>query len=199
MKYSDNSNLLYSLKSPTNNNGQANSNSNLLPKDKDKESNKIIVEEFNNTFSNFNINRDKDKERIFDKESKEPTSLSNKDLKENATNNKELKDKENSSLFDESLSTSIVSYLDSEINEITEMEIILKKLKMLDDLKVAFSSSNEAKNNSANSNNKNGSNSKSTSTSDYLRKKYQMLNSVTIDLINNTSSSVVDRSKSKKK
>jgi len=233
-QHHSNSNLLNSLNlsSSNHNNSSAGGGVNLSA------SNKIELDEpFNNTFSNFNPR---------DKMTKEELSTSqgqSKIFKE---------DELNSSLI------SISNFLDSEVNEITELEFLLKKLKNIDDLKLPFSlqespsnkiqsqtmtpnftqggfnynsfnqsssnhqhnlSSNSAKlghthsnsnstvNSTKNNHNHTGSNSSSNqpskNNSEFLKKKYQMLNSVTIDLINNTSSGgasvMVDRSKSKKK
>jgi hypothetical protein len=88
----------------------------------------------------------------------------------------------------------MISFFDSEINDLTEVEFILKKLKNIDELKVAFSNTNVISSTIQPNSKQVANNGKS----DFLKKKYQMLNSVTIDLINNTSSSA-DRSKSKKK
>lgn len=160
--------MLNSLKSPTNNTQQTSSNANLL-----NSNYKINLDDpFNSTFSSFN-----QRERV------------DKDNKSNLNSS-------TNSIIDEEFSNNMISFLDSEINDLTEVEFILKKLKTIDELKVAFSDNSSLISQILNS--KSNQNS-AKSGSEYLKKKYQLLNSVTIDLINNTSTSLQDRSKSKKK
>jgi hypothetical protein len=110
-------------------------------------------------------------------------------------------------LIEEDISNSIISYLDSELNELTELEVMLCKIKTFDQIRIPFGSTSTNKNecltSQAVSSSKVASNKptpKSSSKQNILvKKKYQILGSVTIDLINNTTSSnSIERSKSKK-
>lgn len=92
------------------------------------------------------------------------------------------------------------SFLDSEINDLTSIEFLLKRIKSIDDIKIPLSGGKEEE--ITRRNNKTLSNISNNSTNETIKKKYQM-NSVTIDLINTGFSQVPsmignDRSKSKK-
>lgn len=94
----------------------------------------------------------------------------------------------------------IESFLDSEINDLTSIEFLLKRIKSIDEIKIPLSGNKEDE--VIRRNNKNLSNISNNSTNETIKKKYQ-LNSVTIDLINTGLSQVPsqsnhDRSKSKK-
>lgn len=97
-------------------------------------------------------------------------------------------------VIDDQISNLIVAFLDNEINEMAEIEMLLARIKQFEHIKIPFAGSSESANNS---------NAKSNHKKNVLvKKKYQILSSVTIDLINNTSTtqgiSSSDRSKSRK-
>lgn len=100
------------------------------------------------------------------------------------------------SVLDEETIGSVFKLFDNELKEITELEIMLNKIKNFEQMKLPFSAAPSSNSTQTSQNSK--SNSKQNI---LVKKKYQILNSVTIDLINNTtvsSSNSVERSKSKK-
>lgn len=100
-----------------------------------------------------------------------------------------------SGVFEEEVANLMITFLDNEINEMTELEVHLSRIKKFDQIKIPFAASG---------NGANGSSDGQISKKNILvKKKYQILNSVTIDLINGTSSTQsqsgsLERSKHKK-
>lgn len=98
-------------------------------------------------------------------------------------------------LLDEEITNLMINFLDNEINDMTELEVRLSRIKKFDQIKIPFAASG---------NGGNGSTEGQSSKKNILvKRKYQILSSVTIDLINATSSiqnqsCSVERSKHKK-
>lgn len=84
----------------------------------------------------------------------------------------------------------MATFLDSEINELAEMEILLSRIKQFDEMKIPFAGSNDgsAAQLATKTNKKNI----------LVKKKYQILSSVTIDLSTTQGLSGSERSKSRK-
>ena len=90
--------------------------------------------------------------------------------------------------IDEDFANNLMKYFDQEIKEISEFELQLSDIKNIDQLKIPFSSNNTQ--------NDQKTLSKPKNQNVLVKKKYQILNSVTIDLI--TKTATVERSTSKK-
>lgn len=99
-------------------------------------------------------------------------------------------------ILDEQIANIMMSFLDNEINDMTEMEVLLSRIKQFDQMKIPFSSSNDGSTNQ--------SSNKASKKNVLVKKKYQILSSkITIDLITSTTStsqamSGSERSKSRK-